>query len=301
MQHGRLVRRAIVVVLAVAAIVVVCQTAIFGAPNESARPRGRVYLVGMGPGDPELVTFKAARVLKEADAVYCFDYLKDEVARYVPADKLRVASSLLMGRSRPQNAQELPPQLRERARRAEAETATFAPRIRAMVAAGKTVAFADAGDPTIYCPWTWITDEFGDLDPMVVPGLSSFNAANAALKQSMTKNGGSILLSPGDNLGSPDAHGRLTTMLVLFTHKTKFQELLQRLQSRYPGDTPMAIVCEASYDRQRVVFATLATIRDKVGDGDLPHLYLVYAGDGLAPPIHGHETVKGRAAVSRQP
>ena len=176
--------------------------------------------------------------------------------------------------------------------RAEAEMAKFVPHIREMVAAGKTVAFADAGDPTIYCPWTWITDEFADLDPIVIPGLSSFNAANAALKQSMTKNGGSILLSPGDDLGSPDAHGRLTTMLVLFTHKIKFKELLRRLQSRYPADTPMAIVCEASYDRQRVVFGTLGTIRDKVSDGDLPHLYLVYAGDGLTPPKHGRETAK---------
>ena len=54
------------------------------APADNDHSRGRIYLVGMGPGDSELVTFKAARVLKEADAVYCFDYLKDEVARYVP-------------------------------------------------------------------------------------------------------------------------------------------------------------------------------------------------------------------------
>jgi precorrin-4 methylase len=292
MRPGKTFCRDIIVLIATAMTAIVCRAALCGAPAENDRPRGRIYLVGMGPGDPELVTFKAARVLKEADAVYCFDYLKDEVARYVPADKLNVVPLSLMGGFRHQNLEKLSPQLRDRASRAAAELAQFAPRIREMVAAGKTIAFADAGDPTIYCPWTWITDEFADLNPTVIPGLSSFNAANAALKQSMTKNGGSILLSPGDDLGSPDAHGRLTTMLVLFTHKTKFKELLERLQSRYPGDTPVAIVCEASYDRQHVVFATLGTIRDKVSDHELPHLYLMYAGDGLTLPNNNRDMVK---------
>ena len=35
---------------------------------------GKVYLVGMGPGDAELVTFKAAKELKDADCVFCFRY-----------------------------------------------------------------------------------------------------------------------------------------------------------------------------------------------------------------------------------
>ena len=249
--------------------------------DDHTPPPAKIYLVGMGPGDAELVTLKAVRILKEADCVYCFDYLKDEIARYVPKEKITVASPLLMGRFRGQDLQSLSPELRERARRNEEEMLRFVPHIRKMVAAGKTIAFADAGDPTIYCPWTWITDEFADLNPVVIPGLSSFNAASAALKQSMTANGGSILLSPGDDLGKPDKNGRLTTMLVLFTHKMKIEDLLPRLLDRYPSDTPIAIVCEASYERQRVIYATLATARAKINDNKLPHLYLIYVGDGL--------------------
>jgi precorrin-4/cobalt-precorrin-4 C11-methyltransferase len=272
----------LVAVIAIAATL--CVEHNIGNAAESASTQGRLYLVGMGPGDAELVTLKAVRILNEADCVFCFDYLKAEVERHISPEKVSVASSLLMGRFRGQDLQTLSPQLRKRAQRNEEEMVKFVPKIRKMIAEGKTVAFADSGDPTIYCPWTWITDEFADLDPVVIPGLSSFNAANAALKQSITKNGGSILISPGDDLGSPDARGRLATMLVLFTHKAKFEELLDRLQSRYPADTPIAIVCEASYDRQRVVFGTLKTIRDKVSDGELPHLYLMYVGDGLTMP-----------------
>jgi precorrin-4 methylase len=238
----------------------------------------------MGPGDAKLVTFKAAAVLQQADCVFCFDYLKNEVARYVPRNKIEVAPPTLMGRFRGQDLKTLSPEMRERARQNETELATFVPQVRRMVAAKKTVVFADAGDPTIYCPWSWVTDEFADLGPLVIPGLSSFNAGNAALRQSMTKNGGSILISPGDNLGSPDKHGRLTDTLVLFTHRAKLEELVPKLAARYPADTPIAVVCEASYERQEVTFATLGTISKKVSARDLPHLYLIYVGDGLAPP-----------------
>lgn len=243
--------------------------------------RGAVYLVGMGPGDPDLVTFKAAKILKAADCVFCFDYLKDEVARFAPPDKITVASSLLMGRFRGQDVKDLPPRLRDRARRSEEETTRFLPKVRELVARGKTIVFADSGDPTLYCPWSWVTEDFADLKPIVVPGLSSFNAASAVLGQSVTKKAGSVLLSAGDDLGSPDEHGRLKTTLVLFTHRAKLKELLPRLQARYPADTPIAVVCEASYERQRAVFATLATILAKIGENELPHLYLIYVGDGI--------------------
>jgi precorrin-4 methylase len=216
--------------------------------------------------------------------VFCFDYLKNEVARYVHRSKIEVASPMLMGSFRGQDLKTLSPELRQRARQSEEEMATFLPQVRRMVAAKKTVVFADSGDPTMYCPWSWVASEFADLGLIVVPGLSSFNAGNAALRQSITKNGGSIVISPGDNLGSPDEHGRLANTLVLFTHRMKLKELVPRLAARYPSDTPMAVVCEASYERQQVIFAKLGTIWKKVSQEDLPHLYLVYVGDGLVPP-----------------
>ena len=253
-----------------------------GSPAAEATRRGVITLVGMGPGDPELVTFKAAKVLKDADCVFCFGYLKDEVARFASPDKITIASSLLMGRFRGQSVKDLPPGLRDRARQSEEETARFLPRVRELVASGKKVVFADSGDPTLYCPWSWVTEDFADLKPIVVPGLSSFNAASAAIGQSMTKNSRPVMLSAGDDLGVPDERGRLKMTLVLFTHRAKLAELLPRLQGRYPSDTPIAVVSEVGYERQRVVFATLGTILTKLGGKDLPHLYLIYVGDGIA-------------------
>ena len=261
---------------------IACNSNAIAADAPSAR--GSVYLVGMGPGDRELVTLKAARVLKEADHVFCFGYLEQEVARFVPSEKITVASPFLMGRFRGQCFDDLPPQYRERARKSVEAASEFLPKVRELVAGGNSVAFAAAGDPTLYCPWSWIVEDLIDLDPTVVPGLSSFNAANAALRQSLTKRGGSVLLSAGNDLGTPDEHGRLTMMLVLFTHSKELEVLLPQLQSRYPADTPIAIVGEAGYRQQQTIFATLGTVFKELESKTIPKLHLLYVGDGLTLP-----------------
>jgi precorrin-4/cobalt-precorrin-4 C11-methyltransferase len=288
-QYGRWVRQVTKISLQALAPTAARRTSVAGQSLPADRPppkqgRGGIYLVGMGPGDAELVTIKAARVLKEADRVYCFDYLKDEVARYVPAERLSVVPFMLLGRLVGQNEKDFPANLRQQVRQSQAEMSRFVAEVRQMVAAGKTLAFADAGDPTIYCPWSWVLERFADLSPNVVAGLSSFNAASAALRRSITRHSGSILLTAGDDLGTPDAKGRLNTTLVIFTQRAKVQDVVPRLASRYPADTPIAVVCEASYASEKVVAATLGTILEKLADTKLPHLYLIYAGDGLAVP-----------------
>ncbi len=243
---------------------------------------GRVTLVGMGPGDRDLVTFKAAKALEAADRVYCFEYLKEEVERFIPSEKVKVASSLIMGGGfRTQKPEELPADLRERAERSTAAADKFAKEVRTFLAEGKSVVFADSGDPTMYCPWSWVTSEFAEMKPTVVPGLSSFNAANGALKQSVTSKAGAVIISAGENLGTKNEKGRLNDTLVLFTHRFKLAEALPKLRALYPDDTPIAVVCEASYEGEKVYRGTLGTIEKTVGDGKLPHLYLIYVGDAI--------------------
>ena len=234
--------------------------------------RGRIYLVGMGPGNPDLVTPRAAKILAGADRVFCFDYLEHEVSPFVRKDVLEVAPSFLMGGgTRP-------------------EVFLFAAGVRRTVAKDKTVVFAAAGDPMIFCPWAWVTEQFAHLGPTVVPGLSSFNAANAALAKEVASCSGSLLLSDGRDLGTPDEHGRMSTTLVLFVHTTSLRDLVPRLLARYPEDTPMAIVCNAGYaNGQRLIRATLGTVLGKLEGEQLPHLHVVYAGDSLKQQDHSHE------------
>ncbi len=70
--------------------------------------------------------------------------------------------------------------------------------IRTAVAAGKNIVILDNGDPTIFGPQIGYMKEFADLKPVVIPGISSFNAANAALQTSVVSGKASaIMLTSG--------------------------------------------------------------------------------------------------------
>jgi precorrin-4 methylase len=154
-------------------------------------------------------------------------------------------------------------------------------RVKSLVDAGKTVAFADNGDPMLFSPWGWVPEQLAEFQPVVVPGMSSFNAANAALQRNVASLG-TVTITSGVDLGHPDENGRLAETIVCFTHRRKLPELLPELRQRYPADTPVAVVCAVSYPEQKVFQGTLGTILDVLGEAPLPHLYLLYVGDGIA-------------------
>lgn len=273
-------RRRFALTFGLLGLILSCHAAWAATPEASHR--GRLYLVGIGPGDPELATLQAVRILKQADDVFCFAYLADQVAQHARPETIHVAPAVLMGKYQGPAVRVWPAQSPARTAQTRSEMEQFVPRVRALVAAGRTVVLADAGDPTIFCPWTWARDTFADLSPVVVAGLSSFNAANTALRPTLTCCGGAMLLSNGDELGAPDAGGRLQTTLVIFTHRHKAEELVPRLAARYPADTPIALVCEAGGPTQSTRIGTLATILEKVRGEPTPQLYLMYVGDHVA-------------------
>jgi precorrin-4/cobalt-precorrin-4 C11-methyltransferase len=251
-------------------------------PEQSARSGGKsgLYLVGLGPGDPDLITLKAAELLRKADRVFCFGWQKEEIARFARPDSVEAAPRLLMGGQYcGRDPGEFQGEMRERVVQTNQELRKFHARLRELLAQGKTVVLADAGDPTIYSPWGWVPEQLPDLNPVVVPGISSFSAANAALKHGAVGEG-SVTISSGTDIGVPDKSGRLRGTIALFTHTAKLPELVSRLKSRYPADTPVAIVFEASYPTEKVVHATLGTL-DKVTKEKMARLYLLYVGDGL--------------------
>jgi precorrin-4 methylase len=242
--------------------------------------RGSVYLVGLGPGDEELVTLKAARLLRDADRVYCFDFLREEVARFARPEALTVVSPMLMGRHVVPDAEGLGRELRERAAQSALARSEFVSQVRAAVNAGRTVVLADSGDPTLFSPWFWIERAFPDLFLEVIPGISAFNAANAVLNLSITP-GSEVSLTAGDVTPGAEGESRLPTTRVIFTHRTKPRDLLPQLAARYPADTPIALVCEASRSSQEVITGSIGTVIDQLDGRVLPHLYMIYIGEGL--------------------
>jgi len=256
------------------------------ADGRAAEPVAQFYLVGAGPGDPDLLTLRAVEVLSSAEVVFCSKRLAERFGDYLEGKRVVTGYWRLFpyyGR----DLSDVPPAERAEAERLAEQRAAFIAEVRAAVEQGATVAVLDSGDPLIYGPWEWCLEEFEDLDPVVVPGLSSFNAANAALRRGPTrgKRTKSVILSADDWPGKTDTIDRLAAIqatMVLFTMRADLADFIEKMLAGYPADTPVAIVQHAGYaDRERVIRATLGTILDVVAPEELPFEYLLYVGDFL--------------------
>ncbi len=142
----------------------------------SDRPAGRLFAVGVGPGDPELLTLKGARLIREADVI---------IAPVGDRSAASVAHGIIDGLVDRQRQQVLtrvfpmkkdPEEMRPYWEAAAAEVA-------GLLAEGKNVVFATLGDPFLYSTFLYFHQVFAERCPgtavEVVPGISSIHAAAA--------------------------------------------------------------------------------------------------------------------------
>ena len=240
-------------VLLFAWMLVCASTAIDGYAAE--KQPTQFYLVGVGPGDPDLMTLRAVKVIEEADVIFCSRSSSEKLAKYLEGKTVYYDYWRLF----PYYGQD--PSELDGAERQECEQITqkrneFITLVRQAVAAGKTVAMLDGGDPMVYGPCTWSLEEFEDLNPEVVPGVSCFNAGNAALRRGVTTSDltKSVILTAADWLGKEDTIENLSvhrSTMVLFTMRTEFKEFIEKLSINYPPETPIAVVKYAGYAEKK--------------------------------------------------
>ncbi|SNR90962.1 Precorrin-4 methylase [Humidesulfovibrio mexicanus] len=247
----------------------------------SAPAKGELFLVGLGAGDPDNMTLRAHKTIAKASVIFAMKGTAEKYAEYLKGKDVHDAGHGMFGGPTRggKNPAELEAQ-REKTRRI----------IREAVAAGKTVAVLDNGDPMIFGPQTCYLREFADLNPTVVPGLSSFNAANAALRTGVTngKASHSVVLTAargGRGGGGGDSLAKLAesqSTMVFFTMGLDLPEVVRQLKQSYPGDTPIAIVSNAgTAGKEAVLKSTLDEIVAKLGNAPLPFEHLIYVGDFL--------------------
>jgi len=246
--------------------------------------KGKFYLVGIGPGDPDLATLRALKVMEKADVIFAGKRISDRFGAYLKGKKVIPGYHRLFpfyGK----DCSKLTPAEKARERMSceeyHGKQAEFAAMVRAAVSQGKTVAMLDSGDPLIYGPCSWVLTELRDLNTEVVPGLSCFNAANAALRAGVTegKTSHSVILASGWSVEEMAGH---RSTMVLFTMRTQLKKFIDSLSKHYPSHTPVGIVFSAGYaEKEKVLRGTLGSILNTVGDNKLPFEYLLYVGDFL--------------------
>jgi precorrin-4/cobalt-precorrin-4 C11-methyltransferase len=231
----------------------------------------KVYFVGGGPGDPELLTIKAERLLKGCRCcVYAGSLVSPEIVSILPEDAEKHDSAGLA-------LEEIIDVCRDAQER------------------GIDVVRLHSGDPSIYGA---IREQMNELDKLgieyeVVPGVSSFQASAAALKTELTapelaqtiiltRAGGRTPVPPEQELSEL---GRTKATLCVFLSVQKIEEVTEKLVPHYGDDCPAAVVYRASWPDQLVVKGTLADIAEKVKAAGIKKTAMIVVGRALSREV----------------
>ena len=164
--------------------------------------KGKLFAVGVGPGDPELLTLKAVRILKEADIIAC------PTKNGEPGIAYRIAESAVPEiRSKKKLVLDFP---MERSGYEEAHRKA-ADEIVQGLDAGMNTAFVTLGDPGIFSTFYYIAQEAGrkGFQTEIICGIPSFCAAAARLKIPLTLGAENVIITSGEYI---DHDGPLVIM-----------------------------------------------------------------------------------------
>ena len=144
--------------------------------------RGIAYGVGVGPGDPELMTLKAIRLIRENDVIALPGKAPAETAAY------RIAAGAVPEIRDKSLVPVDTPMVRDRALIDEAHRKA-AKQLERYLERGKNVVYLTLGDVTIYCTFSGIQHylEADGYETRLVPGIPSFCAAAARLNVPLTE------------------------------------------------------------------------------------------------------------------
>lgn len=217
---------------------------------------GIVYLIGGGPGDPELCTLKAVRCLRQADLVLYDALVHPDLLKHTRPEAERVFVGKRAGREYERQAM-INRRLIDAAR------------------AGRVVARLKGGDPYLFGRGSEEAEALAGADvPFeVVPGVPSPSAAAAYAGMSLTHRdlSSSIAFLTATESADKDKSSHdwaklatATQTLVIFMGVRKLAGIMQHLMDhgRSP-DCPAAVIQSASTPFQRTIVGTVADIADK--------------------------------------
>ncbi len=230
-----------------------------------------VYFVGSGPGDPELITIKAKKLIEQADIiVYSGSLLNPEILEYRKKDAQLYDAALL-------DREKIYGILRDSTRE------------------GKLAIRFHDGDPGLFSTIREQIDklEKDGLQCIVVPGITAILGAAAAMNLELTLPGNTqTLIITRAELRTPvpdrekiselAKHGS-TMAFYLSVHLISdiVEEILKG--GIYTKETPAAVVYRATWKDQKIIKGTLGDIVNKTKESKIIKTALIIVGDVLAP------------------
>ncbi|MFC8501344.1 precorrin-2 C(20)-methyltransferase [Pedococcus sp. NPDC057267] len=216
-------------------------------------PPGRLYGVGVGPGDPELITRKAARLIGEADVIaYHAGTRRASIARTI-ADELITPGTIEVELRYPVTTGDVKHPAGYHGWLAEFYE-DCATRLAVHLTAGRTVVVLAEGDPMFYGSFMYLHDRLSDrFRTEVVPGVTALSGATAVAAQTLARHEDVLTVLPG-TLPVPELARRLadTEAAVVMKLGRTFAGVREAL--RQAGLLERAIYVErATRDGQRIM------------------------------------------------
>ncbi len=213
--------------------------------------KGKVYLVGAGPGDPELLTLKALRVLKTADAVLYDDLVAPEILKLIPS----TAQTHRVGK-------------RCGKKKILQEEINFL--MIALADAGLRVVRLKSGDPLIFGRAGEEIESLrrANIAFEIVSGVTSAMGAAAVAQIPLTHRRASSALvfltahqAPRSEVANWSKLAGSGATLVIYMPGQNYSDVAAKLRaSGLAGDTPCAVISRATTPQQRTHRSTIAQL-----------------------------------------
>jgi uroporphyrin-III C-methyltransferase len=249
-----------------------------GGPEAPVRPRGKggrggkVWLVGAGPGDPELLTLKAARILAAAEVVVHDRLVPEAILAFAP----KGARLIHVGKRKSQHS---------------VPQDGINDLLVALARQGFQVVRLKGGDPFVFGRGgeEMLAAREAGIPVEVVPGVTAGLAASAAAGAPLTQRGlaqavtfvtGHAAAKPGENWGEPDldwpALARANHTVVVYMGLSTAPSIAARLVAAgRAASTPVLVVENAAQPGERRVLSTLAGLADAVAGLEGPAILII--------------------------
>lgn len=222
-----------------------------------------VYFIGAGPGDVDLITVKGREILKGADVViYAGSLVSIEHLSFCK-EGVKTYNSASM------NLEEVLEVIKNNR--------------------DKIVVRLHTGDPAIYGA---IKEQMDELDKMnisyeVIPGVSSFTAAAAAIKKEFTlpKVTQTVILTrvegrtPVPETEDLEKLAAVGASMAIFLSISMIDKVVEKLKKGYGRNVPIAVVERATWEDERAIIGTLDDISEKVKAANITKCAQILVGD----------------------
>ena len=231
-----------------------------------------VFFVGCGPGDPELITVKAKKLIQKADiVVYSGSLIPEAILKLCKKGKLHDAAGLVR--------EEIFDLLYKNAKK------------------DKLVVRLHDGDPSIYGAIKEQIDnlEKKEIKSVVVPGVTAFLASAAALGIQLTLPGvtQTIIVTRAESRTKVPKREKIlelakhkATLIFYLSIQLVSKLVTEAIAGGYKKSTPVAVVYRASWPDQKIIKGTLGDIAKKVRDEKITRTAIVIISDVIDPKTY---------------